>query len=337
MRAIRFKIILVVLATLGIYITGCKKDNSSTPTAAFTSQQELQVQNADVQDAIAEKTDQDIDKSVDQLQASNYQVSGFKAYAVSGNLSITVNHPDSTTFPKVITFVYTNYQDSTADESFVKNGEVDITINADPTDKQLVSWEMTFKQFSVTTDSTTFTVNGTRIVQRTGHTFKFNGLQGLRVTATDNISANLSYAIVKIGATDTLKFTRVVSKLRNSILHFDNIGGIFWFNSRFRFNLSKDTVTLSGTVTGINEKGDAYSKTVSASSPLIITFYRGTPIISSGILDYTVTGTTPASYTITFKEDPAHPFKTLITVTNNTNNATFSFDRKFSRRIRRWW
>jgi hypothetical protein len=214
---------------------------------------------------------------------------------------------------------------------------VDITVTADAADKLLVSWELTFKQFSVTTDSTTFTVNGTRTVQRTGYNFKFNGLQGVRITATDNITANLSYAIAKTGATDTLKFTRVVSRIRNAILHYDNIGGIGWLNRRFRFNLSKDTITLSGTVTGINEKGDPYTKTVSASTPLVITYYLGTPIISSGILDYSVTGTSPASYTVSFMQDTAHPRFTLITVTNNTTMESHSFDRRFSRHFRRWW
>jgi hypothetical protein len=257
--------------------------------------------------------------------------------ATSGGLVITVDHPDSTTFPKVITLVFTNFQDSTADESFVINGELDITVTANGSDKQLITWDQTFKQFSVTTDSTVFTLNGTRTVERTAHTFSFKGAEGLRVTATDNITGSLSYAITKIGTSDTLKFTRVLSRLRNAIFHFDNLGGIYWQNRLLRFNLSKDTVTWSGTVTGINEKGDPYSKTVGASTPLIVNFFLRTPVITSGIMEYTTTGSTPASYTITFKEDPDHPRFTMITVTNNTTLKTFTFDRRFGRKFRRWW
>jgi hypothetical protein len=337
MKSVKIKYLLIVLAAFGLSIAGCKKDSNPPTTAKLTSQQTAQLQNSDVQDAVAEKTDQDIDKTIDQLQVSNYQVPVARALDASGSLVITINHPDSTTFPKVVTLVYTNYQDSTATESFIKNGEIDVTINSNGTDKQLVSRSIVFKHFSVATDSTTFTVNGTRSLSRIARTFKFNGALGVRVTATDNITANLSYAITKTGVSDTLKFTRVVSRLRKAFLHFDNYGGAIWRLARFRTNLSKDTVTISGTVTGINEKGDAYSKIVSASDPLVITFYKGTPVISSGTMDYSVTGASASSYTITFKEDPAHPKNTLITVTNNTTLATTSFDRRFSRKLRRWW
>jgi hypothetical protein len=330
---------LLVLASFGILISGCKKDNNSstTTTSKFTGQQLDQVENSDVQDAIAEKTDQDIDKSIDQLQVTNYQPSTAKSLSASGSLVITVNHPDSTTFPKLISLVYTNFQDSTAVESFVKNGEIDVLVSLTGTDKQLVTRVLTFKHFSVTTDSTTFTINGVRTVARTARTFKFNGAAGVRFTATDNITANLSYAITKTGTSDTLKFTRIVSRLRKAYLHYDNFGGIIWRLARFRTNLSKDTLTFSGTVTGINEKGDPYTKTVSASTPLVVTFYLGTPIIISGTLDYTVTGTSAASYTVTFEEDPAHPRNTLITATNNTTLAVTTFDRRFGRKFRRWW
>lgn len=337
MKTVKIKFIPLILATTLFLIPACKKDNTTPTDLKLTSQQIVQVQNSDVQDAVAEKTDQDIDKTVDQLQVSNYAVPTGKSLSASGSLVITVDHPDSTTFPKVVTLVYTNFQDSTENESFVKNGEIDITITVNGSDKLLISRALVFKHFSVSTDSTTFTVNGTRTVTRTARKFKFLGLQGSRFAVTDNITANLSYAITKIGVSDTLKFTRVVARLRNSVLHFDNFGGILWRFARFRNNLSKDTITISGTVTGINEKGDAYSKVVSASTPLVITFYKGTPVISSGTLDYSVTGASAASYTVTFKEDPDHPRNTLITVTNNTTLKSTSFDRRFSRKLRRWW
>lgn len=336
MKTRKIEYLLIVLATFGLLVVGCKKDNNSSTKASFTTAQVDQVQNSDVQDAIAEKTDQDIDKSIDQLQVSNYQVPLGKSLSTTGSLVITVDHPDSTTFPKVVTLVYTNFQDSTAFESFVKNGEIDINITSS-TDKQLVTRVYTFKHFSIKTDSTTFTINGVRTVARIARTFKFLGTKGARFTATDNITANLSYAITKTGVSDTLKFTRVVARLRKAYLHYSNYGGAVWKLARFRTNMSKDTVTYSGTVTGINEKGDPYTKTVSSASPLLVTFYLGTPVISSGTMDYAVTGTSASSYTITFKEDPNHPRYTLITVTNNATLATNSFDRRFGRKFRRWW
>jgi hypothetical protein len=337
MKTIKFGLILLIPAVLGSMITSCKKESNSSSTGTLTNQQVAQVQNSDVQDALAEKTDQDVDNSIDQLQASNYKVPSSKFLSASGSLVITVDHPDSTTFPKVITLVYTNFQDSTSDESFVRNGAIDVIVNATGNDDQLISWDQTFKHFSVTTDSTTFTVDGTRLIQRTAHTFQFSGQNGLRITNTASITGSLSYAITKTGASDTLKFTRVLARERKAFLHFDNIGGPTWAASRFRYNLSKDTITWTGTVTGINEDGNPYTKTVGVSTPLVVTFYLRTPIISSGTLEYTFTGTNTASYTITFRQDPNYPRFTQVTVTDNTTMNTFTFDRRFGRKFRRWW
>lgn len=337
MKTNKFRLILVIPAIVGLSIAGCKKDSNSTTSGTMTNKQVAQVQNSDVQDALAEKTDQDIDNSMNQLQADNYVAATAKSYTASGSLVITVDHPDSTTFPKVITLVYTNFQDSTADEGFVKNGEVDILVTVAADDKQLITWNQTFKNFSVTTDSTTFTVDGNRIIERTAHSFQFNGQQGARFTSTDNITGSLSYSITKTGAADSLKFTRVLTRIRKAFINFDNIGGPTWHTRWLRNDLSKDTIDWSGSVTGINEDGNAYSKVVNAATPLVVTFYLRTPIISSGTLDYTFTGSATGSYTITFKEDPNYPRFTLITVTDNSTMNKFSFDRRFSRKFRKWW
>jgi TATA-box binding protein (TBP) (component of TFIID and TFIIIB) len=261
MKIKQIKSLLLIFAIFGLLFTGCKKENS---TSSFTNQEIVQVQNSDVQDAIADKNDQDVDNSLDQLQVVNYVSANLKSVSVTGSRVITVDHPDSTTFPKVITIVYTNYQDSTADEKFVKNGEIDVTVTVTGADKQLVTRAQTFKNFSVTTDSTTITVKGTRTVARTAHNHKFTGLVSLRLTTTDNITANLSYAITKTGVSDTLKFTRVVNKVRKGYLHYLNTAGTTWQTVKFKNIVATDTVTYSGTVTGINEKGSSYSKTVSA-------------------------------------------------------------------------
>jgi hypothetical protein len=57
----------------------------------------------------------------------------------------------------------------------------------------------------------------------------------------------------------------------------------------------------------------------------------------SGTMDYSVTGASAASFTITYEQDSTHPRMTLVTVTNNATQATRSFDRKLGRRHLRWW
>ena len=95
---------------------------------------------------------------------------------------------------------------------------------------------------------------------------------------------------------------------------------------------SSDTITYTGTVTGINEKGDTYSKTIT--SPLNVTLYKGSLVLSSGEMTYIV-GTD--SYDVTFKADPDHKHFTLVTITNNLTGKTKTFDRRFGRVFRRWW
>ncbi|MGA1978743.1 MAG: hypothetical protein ABSG89_12945 [Bacteroidales bacterium] len=336
--------LLMALAVCGLMVTECKKESgisTSLPTA-----QTQQVQNSVAQDAVADKNDQDIDNTLDQLQVSNYSTTAIKSAQVVVSREITVDHPDSTTFPKSITIVYNNFQDSTATESFVKNGEIDVTVSLNSGNKQMVTRTMTFKDYSVTTDSTTVTIRGTRTVQRTALTYKFNGLTSLRLVVTDIITADLSYVITQTGTTDSIKFTRVVSKIRQAFAHYTNLGGLTWASINFKNVPAEDTITYSGTVTGVNEDSEDYTKSIGTSNPLVFIFYKGTPVISSGTMyltvnststDFTGTGTSPESFLFTYREDPDHPHMTLVTVTNQQTMKTYSFDRRFSRKLVKRW
>jgi hypothetical protein len=85
-------------------LSSCKKESSTSNTNLLTSQQTIQVQNSDAQDAIADKTEEDIDNKLDELQNNNYVVANMKSYLASltDTVVITVNHPDTTFFPKVV-------------------------------------------------------------------------------------------------------------------------------------------------------------------------------------------------------------------------------------------
>lgn len=321
----------------GLALYSCKKDTSTPGTKTLTSQQVIQVQNADAQDAIADKTEEDIDSKIAELQNNNYADAGAKSFLANptDTVIITVNHPDTTFFPKVVTLTYYNYKDSSAFENITKNGEITVTINRpDVTHPRLISMLFYFNQFAVTTDSTTIILNGTRLVSRQKASIKFNGLQSVRISVTDNITAATNWAVTSTGKTDTLKFTRNVNKVRTAVYHFRNViyrpADLIHF--LYRYVASSDTITYTGTVTGINEKGETYSKSIT--SPLIVTLYRGSLIISSGTLTYVV-GTD--SYQVTFEADPVHKHLTLVTIKNNLTGNTKSFDRRFGRLFRRWW
>jgi hypothetical protein len=321
----------------------CKKDNT-TSTSGLTGVQTEQVQNSDAQDALADKTDQDVDKTVDELQANNYKdtvITTNKSASVSGSIDIKVDHPDSTTFPKEITITYTNFKDSTADESFIKNGVIVITVSlADKSKPLLITRSHTFNNFSIITDSTSITINGNRTLSRTEANYKISllnkGVKSMNLNVTDAITADLHFKLSIGSVTDS--FSRVVSKKRVSAFHYVNTryaaGDLHpWKHIKFKNEIGQDTVTYTGSITGINEKGDTYTKTIT--SPLVITYKNGSAVISSGAIAYT-SGT--ASYSITFAADlPNHPAKTLVTVTNNTTGKVIKFDRKLSKRFTKWW
>jgi hypothetical protein len=235
----------------------------------------------------------------------------------------------------VVTLQFYNYTDSSANENITKNGKITVTVtSANPNKRSLVSRAFVFSNFAVTTDSTTIKLNGTRTVSRQSASFKYDGLRTFRFIVTDNITASMNFAIVKTGQTDTLNFTRVVNKVRTAKYHFRNVIYQPLHPLRFlwRYVASSDTITYSGTVTGVNEAGDNYSKNIT--SPLTVTLYKGSLVVSSGSITYTV-GTD--TYKITFEADPVHKHFTLVTVTNNQTGKTASFDRRFGRIFRRWW
>jgi hypothetical protein len=320
-----------------ISLSSCKKESSGPNENPLTASQTIQVQNADVQDAIADKTEEDIDNKLDELQNNNYAVAGMKSLLadLTDTVVITVDHPDTTTFPKIVTLTYYSYKDSCANETIIKNGKITVTItSADPNHRKLVSRAFVFSNFAITTDSTTIKLNGTRTVSRQKETVKFNGLQSVRIAVTDNITAAMRFAVATTGKTDSLYFTRNVNKVRTAVAHFRNIfykpGDLFHFF--FRHVSSSDTITYNGTVTGINEEGNTYTKTIT--SPLTITEYQGSLIVSSGTIIYVV-GTD--SFEVTFQTDPSHKHFTLVTITNNLTGKTKSFDRRFGRIFKKWW
>jgi hypothetical protein len=321
-----------------LFIYSCKKDSSTSSTKpSLTSSQTLQVQNSDAQDAVADKTEEDIDSKLDELQNNNYIAGNMKALAatLTDTVVINVNHPDTTYYPKVVTLTFYNYKDSSAFENITKNGQIVVTISRpDASHPRLITRVFNFNHFSVATDSTTITLNGIRTVSRQKIAVKYNGLQSIRFSVTDNITAATNWAIVGTGKTDTLKFTRVVNKVRTAVTHFRNViyvpNDIFHY--RYQHVFSSDTISYSGTVTGINEANAAYSKTIT--SPLKVTEYRGSLVISSGTIAY-VSGTN--TFQITFEMDPAHKHYTLVTVTNSQTGTSKSFDRRFGRLFRRWW
>ena len=328
--------LLFSITVFALIFTGCKKDNSSSPTLTIGQTSE-QVQNADQEDAVTDRSDQTTDNTLDQLQANNYIVPSTKA---AGSVTITVTKSDSTTFPKTITIVYNQYHDSTAGEKFVLNGEIDVTVTTPiPSKVYLISRAITFKSFSVTTDSTTYSVSGLRTVTRNSLTYEVRPkLAGIRFVITDSIDANTNWSVTTTGSPDSLKFTRHVRRVRKSDINFVNVNtaSTKWSQIVLVTYPHLDTIIWTGTITGINENNNGYTRTIT--TPLQGTWYSGSPVLIAGAVSLNISSTPSESYTITFMRDlPNHPYKTLVTVTNTVTNKTWSFDRSFGNKFFKSW
>lgn len=340
-RNIIFGTALLFIAGILVF-TSCKKDNSPSSSSNETiSQQAVQLQNSDAQDALADKTEEDIDNKLDELQNNNYAVSSAKSASIGlvDTVVINVTPADSFTFPKTITLDYYTYKDSSANETIVKNGEIIINVSlADAKHPRLITRDFKFNNFSITTDSSTVILNGTRSVKRTKNALKLKGFVWARDSVIDNITASLNYAITTTGGSDTLKFTRIVNKVRTAITYYVNVNykaGEPLYNLthlHYKHAPSMDSLKYTGAVTGENEKGENYTKTIT--DTLVIIDYKGSLVVTSGTMAYSVIGAD--SFSITFKQDPAHPHLTLVTATNNTTGKTKSFDRKFGGVFKKW-
>jgi len=327
-KIVQFSTTSLILLTLGF---GCKKSVTDL-TPSLSSNEIAQVTNSDSQDEIADKTDQDIDKTVDALQNNGYKSANTVSTLKSGTpITITVDNEDSTTFPKLITMVFNNYVDSSGKENFVKNGEIDIVVTSPTNDKKLITRTQTFKNFSVSTDSSTVTINGVRTVKRTAFTRTFPSTTTTNILVVDSIIGALKYSVTSAG--DTSSFTRVLAKQRTSNLYYTKVAPLIWKN-----NINSDTIKFTGIVTGTNEKGYIYTKTVTSLNPITIVSYSNKPVITTGTMEFTVTdlNKVTSTYTLTFNESDKTLHKSQILVVNDKTLKTYSFERKLGRKFRKW-
>lgn len=319
---------------IGLSMAACKKDNSSSNSLSGTDS--AVAQDAESQDAQADNVDQSVDNISDALEANNF--TSVKSTMV-GSPTCTVDHPDTTYFPKVITLVF-NTDTTINGERFIQTGT--ITIDVERT-SNVGSWRnslkrtITFSNFTTGNDSATFTINGSRIMTRKSVTVtpaiatsaEYLAATNLRISVLDSIKSNFAFTITCGNFSGS--FTRIVNRTRQGMVHFEKAkDALIW-----HYTPLKDTLVYKGSVTGVNLMDSTYSRVISETNP--ITFTRCAylvPVISSGEL--TVTRNTPTGVktaTITYSPDGC---KTLVTVTN-ANGKTKEFERRINRLYKKWW
>jgi hypothetical protein len=327
--------LLAIAFFIGLSFTACKKSDSSTDNTLKDNATVNSSQDAESQDAQADNLDQSIDNIGDALEANNF--SAVKSTQVGGP-SVTVDHPDTITFPKVITLVFAT--DTTINgEKFKQSGTIVITVERT---KDVGSWKNYLKRtinisnFKTENDSASFTVNGTRTMIRkeikvtplitTLEAYKT--ATSLRIAVLDSIKSEFAFTITC--GTFTKNFTRVVKRTRQALAHFEKAsGGLIWHQA-----LLKDTMILKGSVTGKNLMDSTYTRTISETDPITVTRCALlVPVISSGKL--TITRATPKGTkegVITYSKDAC---KTVVTLT--VGDKTKVIERKLNRVYKKWW
>lgn len=320
---------VAIVVVYGLYFTNCKKDSGSSSSTSGSSSQIATAQDAETQDALATKIEQDADTQADAVESSNFHVSEVKSVAANG-IGLDIDHPDTTYFPKMITLTY-NYADTVNGEYMSQTGQIIITVDTVPVGHKLwwrkhVMRTFNFVGFTVTADSSSFTINGSRTMKRKSwtSTHSADNLK-LRVELKDTIYSNITVGITD--GTYTGSFTRHVARSRDIVNHYYRLLAT---NKVWHPAFVSDSITFTGDISGMNLQDSAYLRRIT--TPLVFTLCPVWPhnlIASGAIMDTEGSRVT----TITYTPDGC---KTTITGKDAANHA-ITFSRKINRRFHKWW
>ena len=326
-----YYLVTILFAAGFVLFFSCKKENNGT----VSSTQVKEAQQSESDDAMADKIEQDQDNMLDKLESNGYSGTSAKA-ALDDCVSITI---DSTThalgWPRKITLIY-DCQDTVNGEVISQIGTIQVMVNRGSftTGGYLYSRSITFTNYKVIADSVSLynpltspsiTINGTRTVTSIKISGRIIDTKHVMFDVTDSIKSNMSFA-VNYGDT-SVSFTRNVDRQRVAKVYLRRITGSFIWIS----DITKDTITYTGTVTGINARGRDYVREIS--TPVVCTFCPYWPynlIISSGDISFSNDGGKIGD--ISYR---ALGCKTEVTL--NVNGKTKTIERTFGRKFRRWW
>jgi hypothetical protein len=242
----------------------CTKDNEGTISSTDLSlaQDEAYV------DALYEEVDNMVISEISALDENNYVNSGLKSTTDDICYTVTVDHPDTTTFPKVITI---DFGDGCSlifnDDTITRKGQIIVTI----TDRWFVpgaSHSITFNNFSINDVK----IEGTRTITNLG------------LNDQNHLEMSIVLENGKVTFNDTAWVTRNANHLREWIRHMDPMN---------------DTILITGWASGINILGEEYTREIT--EPLVLVHclnYRWRWVIVDGLITITnsVRGITTLDY-----------------------------------------
>ncbi len=256
---------LVTLPAL-LFVYSCTKEDKGNLAGTDLSLAEDEA----YADAVYNEVDNMVVSEVTSLDGSAYMSSMLKSTTDEEPcLKVTVDHPDSTHFPKVITLDYGEGCTRVFhDDTLTRKGQIIITI----TDR----WFMTGAKNIVTFNN--FYINDVKIEgTRT--------ITNLGMNAKNHLELSIELTGGKITFADTAFMTRESSHVREWIRHF---------------NPQNDTMLITGSAHGINVLGQEYNRVIT--DPLVLVHcqeFSWRWVIVAGTVEITnsVTGTSTIDYT----------------------------------------
>jgi hypothetical protein len=244
---------LLVAAFAVLLIPSCSKDDAGNMSDADLAL----AQDEAYADALYEEVDNMVITEISALDGNQYIDGGTKSTSDDICRTITVDHPDTTWFPKIVTV---DYGDGCTmvfnDDTITRKGKIIITL----TDR----WFKPGAEHIVTFSD--FYINGIKI-------------EGIRTITNMGLNEDLHLQMGikleqgKIIFNDTAWMTREADHVREWILHL---------------NPQNDTVLITGTASGINIKGETYERLIT--EPLVMvhcTDYHWRWVIVDGTIQIT--------------------------------------------------
>jgi hypothetical protein len=281
MKKQNFLSLLVIAAGFTFFGTSCTTttESNAATDAALTTTATDEAQAASLSDVVINVADANINT----LAANGYSIpQAVKGIFDSSVMTITIDKPDSTNFPKIITIDYgtTGYIDSRND---TLKGKIFVTISGK-------LWKSGSTKTIRTVD---FYVND-------------NNIKGVKVITDNGLNAAKDPSMTE-DVSDTIIRVDKSTIIRNSTrtrVRIDDNGTpkIFW----------DDKFSITGSTTGINAKGVAY--TVEITNPLII--YNNYKFFVQG----TISTTTQSRTAILDYGDGTKDNKATLTINGVTKN-----------------
>jgi hypothetical protein len=281
MKKQNFLSLLVIAAGFTFFGTSCTTttESNAATDAALTTTATDEAQAASLSDVVINVADANINT----LAANGYSIpQAVKGIFDSSVMTITIDKPDSTNFPKIITIDYgtTGYIDSRND---TLKGKIFVTISGK-------LWKSGSTKTIRTVD---FYVND-------------NNIKGVKVITDNGLNAAKDPSMTE-DVSDTIILVDKSTIIRNSTrtrVRIDDNGTpkIFW----------DDKFSITGSTTGINAKGVAY--TVEITNPLII--YNNYKFFVQG----TISTTTQSRTAILDYGDGTKDNKATLTINGVTKN-----------------